>query len=44
MLECAAKHNVRPQIEIFNMSQVNEALKLVEENKARYRCVVRAKL
>ncbi len=40
MLAFAARHDIRPQIEMFPMSQVNEALKHLEEGKARYRIVL----
>lgn len=43
MLDFATRHNVRPQIEMFPMDQVNEALKHLADGKARYRIVLEAK-
>jgi alcohol/geraniol dehydrogenase (NADP+) len=42
MLEFAARHGIAPQVEHFPMSWVNEALKHVEDGKARYRVVLDA--
>lgn len=42
MLEFAARHNIAPQVEIFPMSQVNEAIKHLEDGKARYRVVLKS--
>ena len=40
MLDFSARHAIVPQIERFPMDRVNEALKRVEDNKARYRVVL----
>jgi uncharacterized zinc-type alcohol dehydrogenase-like protein len=42
MLTFAARHDVRPQIEMFPMSKANEALAHLEAGKARYRVVLEA--
>lgn len=42
MLEFAARHKIAPQVEHFPMSKVNEAMKHLEEGKARYRIVLDA--
>jgi len=44
MLELAAKHKIVAKIEVFPMSEVNTALKKVEKNQVRFRCVLKAKL
>jgi uncharacterized zinc-type alcohol dehydrogenase-like protein len=40
MLEFAQEHKIAPLVELMPMSQVNEALRRVKENKARYRIVL----
>jgi len=40
MLSFAQAHGITPQIELMPMSQVNEAIRRVRENKARYRIVL----
>ncbi len=40
MLDFAAVHNITPAVELTPMSQVNDALQRVRENKARYRIVL----
>ena len=42
MLAFAARHDIRPQVEHFPMSQANEALAHLEAGKARYRVVLDA--
>jgi uncharacterized zinc-type alcohol dehydrogenase-like protein len=42
MLEFAARHDIRPQVEMFPMSRVNEALQHLADGKARYRIVLQA--
>lgn len=42
MLEFAARHDIRPQVEHFPMSRVNDALAHLEAGKARYRIVLDA--
>jgi uncharacterized zinc-type alcohol dehydrogenase-like protein len=40
MLSFAQKHGIMPQVELMPMSEVNEAIQKVRENKARYRIVL----
>jgi uncharacterized zinc-type alcohol dehydrogenase-like protein len=40
MLSFAQVHHIAPQIELMPMSQVNEAIQKVKQNKARYRVVL----
>lgn len=40
MLVFAQNHGITPKIELMSMSQVNNAIKKVRENKARYRIVL----
>jgi len=40
MLTFAAQHKIAPMVELMPMSQVNEAIKRVRQNKARYRIVL----
>jgi uncharacterized zinc-type alcohol dehydrogenase-like protein len=40
MLTFAQKHRIKPMVEIMPMSQVNEAIQRLKENKARYRIVL----
>lgn len=40
MLEFCARHRVVPQVEVFPMSKVNEALAHLQSGKARYRVVL----
>lgn len=40
MLRFAARHGVKPQVELMQASQVNEAVARVRENRARYRIVL----
>ncbi|MGH8225217.1 MAG: NADPH-dependent aldehyde reductase Ahr [Gammaproteobacteria bacterium] len=42
MLDFAARHDVRPQIERFPMRKINEAFAHLEAGKARYRIVLEA--
>ncbi|MDM4014044.1 NADPH-dependent aldehyde reductase Ahr [Roseiconus lacunae] len=42
MLEFCARHEIKPMIETFPMSDVNEALRHLAEGKARYRVVLKA--
>ncbi|HEY5802667.1 MAG TPA: NAD(P)-dependent alcohol dehydrogenase [Lysobacter sp.] len=42
LLDFAARHDIRPQVEMFPMNQVNEALKHLLDGKARYRIVLDA--
>ncbi len=40
MLSFAQQHGITPMVELMPMSQVNEALQKVKQNKARYRIVL----
>jgi uncharacterized zinc-type alcohol dehydrogenase-like protein len=40
MLSFTQEHGIAPVIELMSMSQVNEALQRVKENKAHYRIVL----
>jgi len=40
MLEFARKHEVKPVVELYPLSEVNVAMERVRDNKARYRCVL----
>jgi uncharacterized zinc-type alcohol dehydrogenase-like protein len=42
MLDFAALHNVRPLVEMYDMSQINEAMEHLEKGDARYRIVLQA--
>ena len=40
MLDFAVLHEIKPQIEVFPMSQINAAFEHMEQGKARYRIVL----
>lgn len=40
LLDFCARHSIAPQVEVFPMSKVNDALAHVRANKARYRVVL----
>lgn len=42
MLEFCVRHNIYPTVEEFPMERVNEAMKHLEDGKARYRVVLRS--
>lgn len=42
LLDFAARHDIRPQVEMFPMADVNAALKHLADGKARYRIVLEA--
>jgi len=42
MLEFCVRHNIYPTVEEFKMEDVNEAIKHLEEGKARFRVVLKA--
>lgn len=42
LLDFAARHDIRPQVEMFPMDRVNDALKHLADGKARYRIVLEA--
>ncbi len=44
MLEFAAQHKIVAQTELFDLTEVNQALTKVRANAVRYRAVLRAKL
>ena len=41
MLDFCARHGIEPVVEMFPMSQVNEALDRLREGKVRYRAVLK---
>lgn len=42
LLEFAARKNIAPQIEMYPMSKLNDALERLHSGKARYRIVLQA--
>ncbi|OYP38166.1 NAD(P)-dependent alcohol dehydrogenase [Rhodopirellula sp. MGV] len=42
MLEFCARHSIKPMIETFPMSEVNEAMQHLADGKARYRIVLKS--
>lgn len=42
MLDFSNRHNIKPLVEVFKMSQINEAIKHLKSGKARYRVVLEA--
>ena len=40
MLVFAHEHHITPMVELMTMCRVNEAIRRVQENKARYRIVL----
>jgi len=40
MLEFARRHDIRPQVEVFPMDEINAALDHLRSGKARYRVVL----
>lgn len=42
LLKFAARKQIKPQIEMYPMSKINDAIKHLEEGKARYRVVLKA--
>jgi len=42
MLEFAARHKIEPQVEMFPMSKVNDAIAHLKKGDARYRIVLEA--
>lgn len=43
MLKFSARHDIRPMVEMYNLSDVNEAMERIENGKPRYRIVLDAK-
>lgn len=41
MLDFAAQHQIKPQVEVFKMSEVNQAIEHLESGQARYRIVLK---
>lgn len=41
LLELAAEHNIAAQVQIMDMSEVNEAMDITRQNKARFRVVLK---
>ena len=42
LMKFAARKNIRPQVEVYPMSQINEAIERLHSGKARYRIVLKA--
>lgn len=42
MLEFCARHNIKPQTEVYEMADVNDAIARLKSGKARYRVVLKA--
>ncbi len=42
MLKFAQQHNIKPMVEMFPMSQINQAISHLESGEARYRIVLQA--
>jgi len=42
MLEFAVQHDIKPQIDVFPFSQINQAFAHMEKGDARYRVVLEA--
>ena len=42
MLEFCARHQIKPLIETFPMSKINDAMQHLADGKARYRVVLQA--
>lgn len=42
MLDFSAQHGIKPMVEMYDMSQINEAMAHLEKGDARYRVVLRA--
>ena len=40
MLDFSARHQIKPQIEVFPLSEVNKALLRIADNAVRYRAVL----
>ena len=40
MLDFAVQHNIKPQVEMFPMSRINDAFAHMEKGNARYRIVL----
>lgn len=40
MLSFSQEHRITPEVELMPMTQVNEAIRTVRDNKARYRIVL----
>jgi uncharacterized zinc-type alcohol dehydrogenase-like protein len=40
MLDVAARHGVKAQVELFPMAKANDAIDKVKKNKVRYRAVL----
>jgi uncharacterized zinc-type alcohol dehydrogenase-like protein len=40
MLEFARRHDIRPQVEVFPMAEINAAIDHLRSGKARYRVVL----
>jgi uncharacterized zinc-type alcohol dehydrogenase-like protein len=40
MLEFAARHDIKPQVEVFPMQKINDAFDHLKSGKAKYRIVL----
>jgi alcohol/geraniol dehydrogenase (NADP+) len=40
MLDFSARHQIRPQVEVFPMNEVNDVLKRLAANEVRYRAAL----
>jgi uncharacterized zinc-type alcohol dehydrogenase-like protein len=43
MLAFAARHSIRPQVEVLPLQDINEALAALKNNQIRYRAVLQAR-
>jgi uncharacterized zinc-type alcohol dehydrogenase-like protein len=41
MLEFAARHSIAPQVEVFDIADVNKAIERLENGSPRYRVVLK---
>jgi D-arabinose 1-dehydrogenase-like Zn-dependent alcohol dehydrogenase len=41
LLELAAEHNIAAQVQVMEMDEVNEAMDITRQNKARFRVVLK---
>jgi uncharacterized zinc-type alcohol dehydrogenase-like protein len=43
MLDFAARHNIEPKVEVFDLADVNKAIDRLENGSPRYRLVLKVK-
>jgi uncharacterized zinc-type alcohol dehydrogenase-like protein len=41
MLDVAARHGIRPQVEVFPLAEANAAIRKVRDNTVRHRAVLK---